>query len=294
MSYLLFIDECGQDHHDTPYEVLAGVAIQDSTLWPLIKDIKEREIFYFGDFYTQERNELKAKKLLKRKVFRLANQLPQIDSDLIPELTQSCFKKKQQCTKAELTALAQAKLIFIEEILNICRRYNTQIFASIINYRNPDPRLPLDDWSQIDFLRQDYSYLFERFFYFLEDKNRQDFIDDMGIVIFDELEKSKSHILHDQMNAYFKNTNKGRERSKYIIPEPFFVHSELTTGIFIADIVAYCLAFDFRLEYMREPKRSELDKYLQPICDMRYLATRLIPSINKNATSEIWSIKYIN
>jgi hypothetical protein len=96
------------------------------------------------------------------------------------------------------------------------------------------------------------------------------------------------------MSEYFKNTYKGRERSKYIIPEPFFVHSDLTIGIFITDIVAYCLAYGFRLEYMIEPKRTELDLFVSQICEMRYLAKRLIPSINKNEPSEIWSITVIN
>ena len=294
MTFLLFLDECGQDHRYTPYEVLAGVAIHDTVLWSLIKEIKDREMYYFGEFYTQEKHELKAKKILKKKVFRLVTQLPQIEADLIPDLAQSCFKNKHNCSRTELAALAQAKLQFIEEILIICQKFNTHVFASIINYRNPDPRLPLDDWAQIDYLRKDYAYLFERFFYFLEDQNRKSSINDMGIVIFDELEKSKSHILYDQMNAYFQKTNKGRERSRFIIPEPFFVHSDLTTGVFIADIVAYCLAFGFRMEYLKEPKRQELDKYLSPICDMRYCANRLIPGIKKNELSDIWSITIIN
>jgi hypothetical protein len=294
MAYLLFIDECGQDHHDTPYEVLAGVAIQDTSLWPLIQEIKECEHFYFGDFYSLENQELKARKILKKKVFRLAEQLPRIESDRIPELIKACFNNKQYCSKVELTALAQGKLLFIGEILKICQKYRTQVFASIINYRNPDPRLPLDDWVQNEFLRRDYSYLFERFYYFLEDRNQHKAFNEMGIVIFDELEKTKSHILHDQMSEYFKNTYKGRERSKYIIPEPFFVHSDLTIGIFITDIVAYCLAYGFRLEYMIEPKRTELDLFVSQICEMRYLAKRLIPSINKNEPSEIWSITVIN
>jgi hypothetical protein len=294
MAYLLFIDECGQDHKETPYEVLAGVAIHDSALWQLIQEIKSREKYYFGNFYIQENQELKALKILKKKTFRLANQLSTIESDLIPSLTQSCLIKKDNCSKPELTAFAQAKLKFVEEMLDICKKYNTKVFASIINYRNPDPRLPLDDWVQNDYLRQDYAYLFERFFYFLEDQNDKNAIDDMGIVIFDELEKSKSHILHDQMNEYFQKTNKGKERSSYIIPEPFFVHSDLTTGVFVADIIAYCLAFGFRLEYMKEPKRPELDKYVSLICDMRYRASRLIPSINRNEPAEIWSIAIIN
>jgi hypothetical protein len=294
MAYLLFIDECGQDHRYTPYEVLAGVAIHDSSLWQLIVEIKDRERYYFGDYYTTQEKELKATKILKRKVIRHSKQLSEIDSDLIPDLSQACLKNGSRSTKTEITALAQAKLLFIDDVLKICLKYRAKVFASIINYRNPEPRLPIDDFSQLDYLRKDYAYLFERFFYFLEDENRQNKSDDMGIVIFDELEKSKSHILHDQMSAYFNNTYKGRERSKFIIPEPFFVHSDLTTGIFIADIVAYCLAFNFRLEFMVEPKRLDLDGFVSQICEMRYLAKRLIPSINKYEPSEIWSITVIN
>ena len=76
MAYLLFIDECGQDHKETPYEVLAGVAIHDSALWQLIQEIKTREEYYFGNFYNNDNQELKARKLLENKVFRLAYQLP--------------------------------------------------------------------------------------------------------------------------------------------------------------------------------------------------------------------------
>jgi hypothetical protein len=87
-------------------------------------------------------------------------------------------------------------------------------------------------------LRKDYAYLFERFFYFLEDTDQNA----SGIVVFDELEKSKSHLLLQQMDRYFKRTNKGQQRAAQIIPELFFVHSELTTGVQLADIAAYLLS----------------------------------------------------
>jgi hypothetical protein len=32
MAYFLFIDESGQDHHDSPYEVLAGITVKDEDL----------------------------------------------------------------------------------------------------------------------------------------------------------------------------------------------------------------------------------------------------------------------
>ena len=92
-------------------------------------------------------------------------------------------------------------------------------------------------------LRKDYAYLFERFFYFLEDNAARE----QGIVVFDELEKSQSHLLIDQMHRYFADTAVGRRRSSRIIPEPFFVHSDLTTGVQIADLVAYVISWGFRI-----------------------------------------------
>ena len=47
-------------------------------------------------------------------------------------------------------------------------------------------------------------------------------------MVFDELEKSQSHLLTDQMRRYFADTVVGQQRSNRIIPEPFFVHSDLT------------------------------------------------------------------
>ncbi len=43
MAYLLFIDESGQDHHESPYEVLAGAAVHDTHVWNLVCDIQDAE-----------------------------------------------------------------------------------------------------------------------------------------------------------------------------------------------------------------------------------------------------------
>jgi len=118
-----------------------------------------------------------------------------------------------------VTALAQAKLAYVTEVLDLCAQHHCKTIASIIT-GNTVGELPED------MLRRDYCYLFERFFYYLEDRSP----DTMGIVVFDELEKSRSHLLVEQMDRYFKYTAKGRYRAGQVIPEPFFVHSDLTTG----------------------------------------------------------------
>jgi hypothetical protein len=47
MAHLLFVDESGQDRGESPYEVLGGIAIKDSSIWPLILDLQEAEVTYF-------------------------------------------------------------------------------------------------------------------------------------------------------------------------------------------------------------------------------------------------------
>lgn len=76
MAYFFFIDESGQDHKDSPYEVLAGVAVKDACLWSLIQAIQEAELVHFGIRYSHGDRELKGKKILKKKVFTHAAMLP--------------------------------------------------------------------------------------------------------------------------------------------------------------------------------------------------------------------------
>ncbi|MBC8507265.1 MAG: DUF3800 domain-containing protein [Anaerolineales bacterium] len=289
MAYFLFVDESGQDRKSTPYEVLAGVAVQDVALWDLIQDVHTVEEKYFGSYYRDRQRELKAKTLLKTKTFRLAAQLPSIDQGAIQRLAQACLTDGPNARKLHLTALAQAKIRYCEEVFRICTRYDCNVFASVIDYQAIAAQPQLSDFVGLDYLRKDYSFLFERFYYYLEDLPKKE----MGAVVFDELERSKSHILHEQMRRYFIDTRKGRERSTLIIPEPLFVHSDLTTGIHLADLVAYCIAWGFRIPSMQIPKREELAGLVDLICSMRYRATRIIPDI-QDTPSEIWSIAVIN
>lgn len=125
--------------------------------------------------------------------------------------------------------MGQAKLAYVADALRLCKKYNTVAFASII----PNDIVRPD----YDFLRKDFTFLFERFFHFLN--GQLDNPSPMGTVIFDEIEKTQSQILVEQMEKYFLHTSKGKTRSRLIVPEPLFVHSDLTTMIQMADLVAY-------------------------------------------------------
>lgn len=279
MAYFLFIDESGQDHHDSPYEVLAGVTMLDKDLWTFIRAAHDLELFCFGRKYRAEDNEIKATKFLKKKTFRLAAQLPPIPSEERTILAKQALDNGEHITKRQLTALAQAKLDYVHKLFELCQDFRCKIFASIIC----DPSIIPKDRGM---LRKDYIYLFERFYYFLEDKPDEP----RGIVVFDELDKSSSHLLMDQMDKYFKKTAKGRYRASLIIPEPFFVHSDLTTGIQVVDFVAYILSWNFRVGKLNKPGREELNAYLELLKPLRYRTTREIGDVQDHV---IWSISIV-
>lgn len=270
---LFFVDESGPGESDAPYEILAGAAIPQEDLWNLIQSIQAAEIEFFNAPLSEIGGEFKGSKLLKKKKFRFADQGEEILSPRRRELAGRFLAKgkllaagqpSEPQRKDEYTAYGQAVLAFIHKLFDLCGQHRVKFFATIVDSNAPRP-------ADTDFLRKDYAYLFERFFYYLEDVS----LDEIGIVVFDELEKSKSRILLDQMKRYFLQTAKGRARSSRIVPEPFFVHSDLTTAIQIADIAAYCLNSGFRLlARMKRPHRKEMKQYAQRVFDLRYEGKR--------------------
>jgi hypothetical protein len=258
VSYLLFIDESGQDHRESPYEVLAGVAIHDRTLWKLVRAIHNAEIAHFGKRRADARHELKARRLINRKAFRLAAQMPAIPASRRASLAAAALNDGANATREQLTALAQAKLAFCRKILELCDTHRVSFFASIV-----DPKARQTTGTE---LRKDYSYLFQRYFYFVDGRN------ELGLVVMDELDRSEAHLLVGQMSRYFTDTGVGKMRSSSIMPEPLFVHSDLTTGILIADIVAYVISWNVRLPNMKSPARDELNDLGAMVLGRRYRA----------------------
>lgn len=278
MAFFLFVDESGQDHRDSPYEVLAGVAVEDRDLWNLIEALRGSELAMFGRRYTAGSGELKGKKILKRKVFRHAEQLPLLEPVERRELAKKCLDSGSTANRREITALAQAKIAFVREVLGLCVRFRCRAFASIV-----DPKAPRPGYHA---LRKDYAYLFERFFYFLEDAGPHH----QGVVVFDELEKAQSHILLDQMEEYFQQTARGRLRAAQIIPEAFFVHSDLSSLVQVADLVAYILSWGYRLPSMKTPARRELEEFADLLQDLRHMTRR---EVDGNPDFVVYSFTYI-
>ena len=127
-----------------------------------MKDIRAAaELRQFGVPYSSGERELKARKLLNRKVFRLAHQLDPFHPGERVLLARQCLEQGGQAGRRQLTALAQAKSAYVAELMDICSRFRCKTFASVVNKASPAPAP--------GHLRKDYAYLFERFLYYLED-----------------------------------------------------------------------------------------------------------------------------
>jgi len=269
---LLFVDESGTDRREAPYEVLAGMAVRECDLWNLIQAIRTAERDHFGTTLNALGIEFKGKKLLKRKTFRLATQSDLLPSERRRALAYEFLQKGRREAaggpteprlRSEFTAYGQAVLAFVERVYELCASFRVKVFASMV--------APDAPWPGEDFLRKDYAYLFERYFYYLEDVSAEE----TGLIVFDELERARCRRLLDQMERYFLHTARGRDRSGRIVPEPFFVHSDLTTAVQIADIVAYSLNWGLRLRRMGRPTRPEMEPFGQQAFDLRYVGYRL-------------------
>lgn len=277
MGHFLFIDESGHDRKASPYEVLAGVAVEDRNLWDLICDLHAAEVRHFGTRYTKGSDELKGTNILKAKVFRHAALNATVPESERVTLAKFALENGPKAHAIHLKALAQAKIAYVRSVFEICEKYRCKAFASIVETGAPP--------TGSDGLRKDYAYLFERFFYYLEDLG----INAMGSVVFDELEKSKSHILVAQMQWYFRELATGRTRARQLIPEPFFVHSDLTTGVQIADLVAYAVSWAFRTGAIDKPARAELIPFAEQVAKLRYDAKRVVAG----ETMRIWGFAHI-
>jgi hypothetical protein len=251
-----------------------------------VNELHGAELRIFGRRYSAGNAELKGTKILKTKVFQHAKLNVSIDQQDIPSLAKAALDSGATAGIRELRGLALAKLSYVDAVFTLCEKYFCRVFGSVVETSAPS--------TTSGGLRKDYAYLFQRFFYFLEDYNSPEpeadsALSEQGIIVFDELEKTKSHLLIDQTHRYFKDTATGRQRAGLIVPEPFFVHSDLTTGVQIADLAAYCISWGFRTKRMTKPRRDELAPFAQQIARLRYRAERQ----RDGRFFDIWSIAHI-
>lgn len=243
MSYLLFMDESGHDHRQTPYEVRGGIALHSSQLWNFVNSLRSWERSIFGGLLHQYNSEIKGSKLLKKKRFRWAEQSPWMDDQVRTDLAKRFLERGVNPDlgapkRREFTAFGKASIEMARKVFETVDQYDGKLFACVID-RGVQPD-EIDQRSE-NFLRKDHVFLLERYFYFLEQEN------EMGLVVMDESDETLDRKFIRRMREYFTKTATGQKRLQCIVPTPLFVSSELTYPVQAADVLIYCLNWGFRL-----------------------------------------------
>jgi hypothetical protein len=259
MSYLLFLDESGHDHKSCPYEVRGGIALHISRLWSFIQDMQALEVRCFGDSLHKFGLEIKGERLLKKRRFKNASQLPDFDESTRRKHALSFLNKgasNSGQSKAEFTAYSQACLCMAQSVFELLDKNDAKVFAVAIprGVKKPQTGVP------VDFLRKDQVFLFERFYYYLEKQKEH------GLIVMDETDKGLDREFVSRMHAYFTKTKTGRYRTTWIVPTPVFVESDMAYPIQAADICIYCINWGFRLSQagMNALARKEIQDQFMP------------------------------
>jgi hypothetical protein len=240
MSYLLFMDESGHDHRNMPYEVRGGVAIHASRLWSFVQAMRSLEESSFGGVLHQYGKELKGHKLLDKDRFKWAAQGDWMDD---ASRRKACLAflnrglKKEAPRRNEFTAYGQACLTMVRGIYRLLSQHDARVFACAIPRGCRKPA----HFEFEDYLRKDQVFLFESYFYFLEQE------DEYGLLVLDETDKAEDRRFVQRMTNYFVRTRSGNLRSQRVVPTPLFVSSDMSYPIQAADCVIYCVNWGFRL-----------------------------------------------
>ena len=240
MSWLFFLDESGQDHKNAPYEVRGGVALHAGKLWSFVQQVQQLELASFGTRLAEFRSEIKGAKLVDKKRFEWAAQGPWMPDEQRRKASRAFLTKgleKKAPIRQEFTAYGQASLEMARGVFQILHASDAKLFAAVI----PADAVRPDTFEALEYLRKDQVFLFERFFYFLEQKKEH------GILVFDQVDKGADLKFVRQIERYFTRTQTGRYRTVWIVPTPLFVSSDLTYPTQAADLCIYAVNWGFRI-----------------------------------------------
>jgi len=256
MSWFLFLDESGHDHRNAPYEVTGGIALNITELWRFTQCVQALELRCFGCRLRSFGTEIKGHRLLDKDRFRWAAQMPPLDEQGMRAAVISFLRKGRERyapsgpTRLEFTAYGQASLAFVDGVFDLLRDHGALVFAAAIprGARRPD------NLRAEIFLRKDFVFLAERYYYHLYGT------DDRGIYVMDETQEQEDWEFYRQLERYFLRTAKGQERSDRVIPCPFLVRSHMSYPVQVADVVVYVLNHGFRIadRGMDAPVRDEI------------------------------------
>ena len=285
MSWLLFMDESGHDHRNTPYEVRGGVAIHITKLWSFIQKIHEAEKAAFGTELSLFKTEIKGEKLLDKDRYAWAAQEPLLNDETRKHHCRRFLTKgleKQTPSRSDFTAYGQASIKMATDIFDLLDEHEAKIFASVI----PKGAMRPPGNTLTNFLRKDQIFMLERFFYLLEEN------DEHGVIVMDEVDKNLDRKFVKKLQNYFKKTQNGMQRASRIVPSPFFVSSDMSYPVQAADLCIYCINWGFRRPQvgMNSLVRQEIqDDFSGRISRLQYYMST---DIEVNVTYQRFGIVY--
>ena len=261
MSWLFFCDESGHDGKNTPLEVRGGVAIHSSKIWSFVQEFKTIEKQCFGVSLAEYRTEVKGAKLLIQKRFEWAHQERKLSENERHNGVRRFLSKNsghKRPEKRDFTSYGQASIMMAHEVFNLLIKHEAKLFASCI----PVGTKPPPDYQYSDYLRKDYVFLQERFYWFLEAQQQE------GLLIVDQTERTDDLRYIKRLENYYTKTVEGKKRSKWIVPSPIFVDSGLSAGVQAADLCLYCVNWGFRRPEwnFKGPKRDEIHQQFAGYC----------------------------
>jgi hypothetical protein len=222
-----------------PYEVRGGIVLHASKLWKFIREMTALEQDCFGDRLHRYRTEVKGHKLLDKDRFKWSRQMETLDpatrrQNAVAFLLKG-MTKQDPPTKLEFTAYGQASMAMAHGVLDLLLKHEDQVF------------------------------LLERYFYMLDEEQQT------GLLVMDETERDPDRRFMRQMDRYFTRTASGQQRSKWIVPVPFFVKSDMTYPIQAADVCIYCINCGFRVKEMNDVPRNDIaDEFIPKIRQLQW------------------------
>jgi hypothetical protein len=252
MSWLFFLDESGHDHKRLPFEVRGGIAVHASKLWSLILAVKSLEQSLFGGYLHEFGSEIKGSKLLAKDRFKWEKQGNRMEGAALRAhalnfLNASIQGKSPR--RDEFTAFGQACIRMADGIIDILRGHNAKVFASMI------PCVEAPPGPEFEYPRKDTVFLLERYFYFLNERR------EMGLLVMDGSDKHADRRFMKRVERYFADSATGKHRTRWIVPAPFFVESDMAYGVQIADLCIYCVNWGYRNARVVGSSRSEIEPF---------------------------------
>ncbi len=286
MSFLLFLDESGHDHRNLPYEIHGGIAIHAEKLWAFIQAIRDLEQSCFGDALHTYGSEIKGEKLLNKKRFKWAAQSPLMEPVARRKAALRFLNDNAQGQtphRDSFTAYGQSSIEMVHGIFRLLIGHDARVFAVAIPRGIQKPA----NFTAQDFLRKDIVFLFERYFQLLDQ------MDDTGLLVMDQTDKSLDRKFVRHVENYFNKTQTGRWRASRIIPSPLFVSSDMTYPVQVADVCIYCVNWAFRIPArgMDAPVRQEIaDQFAGYLGTLQH---RAVLELNSGEKITAFSIAYV-